>query len=450
MIIRGVIFRSTIRAGHASLAIVVTSHQENDAASQDEPVVFVVIRFGGSKWNGRENEDVMPTPATSSSCVENITLMRSNIRRICKIGNELEFTGSFEKPVQKVKTTNTAHDHNMKLDDVLDGPASSNTKQPHRNFSNWERFVVDYHLTSSNDASSNIRLVQGQKWDSTRLQVLQAKYYPQSERKNQQKKPRWNQQSLLQSKVNSSDEESSPKHHKSGLGKRQQGEVVADFLLLVLSTMHNKSENASSQASVIHDTHNQLVISEVSGKQQTVASLQEQFERYSFMERWVPLDSSFPTANCGGATDQDSLVAAAQTENNVVDVAGGAGHVSLALALRDVKSTVVDPRCTVGSLPGRDRKLLKKSKKKTFRTFRAWFGSRPEGIDSFFREGCKDYFTNTSADGKNDSQIIPVCSMHSEDELLANCTAIVALHPDEATGIIVETAVKHRIPFVVV
>jgi hypothetical protein len=40
--------------------------------------------------------------------------------------------------------------------------------------------------------------------------------------------------------------------------------------------------------------------------------------------------------------------------------------------------------------------------------------------------------------------------MHSEDELLANCTAIVALHPDEATGIIVETAVKHRIPFVVV
>jgi hypothetical protein len=93
---------------------------------------------------------------------------------------------------------------------------------------------------------------------------------------------------------------------------------------------------------------------------------------------------------------------------------------------------------------------LKKSKKKTFRTFRAWFGSRPEGIDSFFREGCKDYFTNTSADGKNDSQVIPVCSMHSEDELLANCTAIVALHPDEATGIIVETAVKHRIPFVVV
>ena len=46
--------------------------------------------------------------------------------------------------------------------------------------------------------------------------------------------------------------------------------------------------------------------------------------------------------------------------------------------------------------------------------------------------------------------MIPVCSYNSDDKLLPNCAAIVALHPDEATGVIVETAVKYRIPFVVV
>jgi hypothetical protein len=123
-----------------------------------------------------------------------------------------------------------------------------------------------------------------------------------------------------------------------------------------------------------------------------------------------------------------------------------------------VKSTVIDPRSTVGSLPGRDRKVLRKSKKdQFFDTYRAWFGARPEGIDTFFREGCRDYFVKTSGPGNlqsvsepDDEERIPVCTIDSEDKLIPNCTAIVALHPDEATGVIIETAVKYRIPFVVV
>eukprot|EP00986_Skeletonema_menzelii_P021255 scaffold33758_cov234-Skeletonema_menzelii.AAC.1 len=39
--------------------------------------------------------------------------------------------------------------------------------------------------------------------------------------------------------------------------------------------------------------------------------------------------------------------------------------------------------------------------------------------------------------------------MDSNDKLLPHCAAIVALHPDEATGVIVETAVQNKIPFVV-
>eukprot|EP00984_Skeletonema_dohrnii_P007508 scaffold2731_cov154-Skeletonema_dohrnii-CCMP3373.AAC.1 len=37
--------------------------------------------------------------------------------------------------------------------------------------------------------------------------------------------------------------------------------------------------------------------------------------------------------------------------------------------------------------------------------------------------------------------------MDSKDKMLPNCTAIVALHPDEATGVIVQTAVQNKIPF---
>jgi hypothetical protein len=53
-------------------------------------------------------------------------------------------------------------------------------------------------------------------------------------------------------------------------------------------------------------------------------------------------------------------------------------------------------------------------------------------------------------EARESTEAVPICHMCSSDELLPNCSAIVALHPDEATGVIVEHAVKHRIPFAVV
>jgi len=93
--------------------------------------------------------------------------------------------------------------------------------------------------------------------------------------------------------------------------------------------------------------------------------------------------------------------------SEIMDVAGGSGHVSLAFSLVGIKSTVIDPRETVGKLPGRDRKILKKAinnKKNAmdkgemqhesllpppieYVSLRAWFTKRPEGIDASFREG---------------------------------------------------------------
>jgi hypothetical protein len=69
-----------------------------------------------------------------------------------------------------------------------------------------------------------------------------------------------------------------------------------------------------------------------------------------------------------------------------------------------------------------------------FQAFRAWFGMPPQGVDHTFRN-------------PDDAQV-PVCD--SQHPLLQDCRAIVALHPDEASDAIVDTAVQLRIPFVIV
>ena len=45
---------------------------------------------------------------------------------------------------------------------------------------------------------------------------------------------------------------------------------------------------------------------------------------------------------------------------------------------------------------------------------------------------------------------IPICTLCSSDELLPNCSAVVALHPDEATGEIVQFAIENKKLFIVV
>lgn len=420
MILRGVLFRSTIRGGHASLAVA-------SSDGDDEKVLLVVVRFGGSEWNA--NCLVENNHGSNVQSSETMTRMRSNVRRICKIGNELEFVGSFE-------------DQTSEYEQKSANECYATKSERSSGFNDWNRFFVDYHLTSNQDDIETIRLIRAQSWDATRCQLLQKRYFPATKQK-QQPKPKRNA-------PNETDKNESGIviHHKSGLGKRQMGEVVADFLLFVLSTMHREMNEYNTQSAAFD-------------KAPTKAAIDERFDGYKFKERIIPYIPNADERNALAVNlRQQQQVGSNKLEHSgcILDVAGGAGHVSLALTLRNVRSTVVDPRSTVGSLPARDRKLLKKSKKDPFNTYRAWFGSRPEGIDTFFREGCRDYFVNTTSGpksiesifGPDKNDVIPVCTIDSEDQLLPNCMAIVALHPDEATGVIVETAVKHRIPFVVV
>ena len=225
--------------------------------------------------------------------------------------------------------------------------------------------------------------------------------------------------------------------------------------------------------------------------------------------------------------------------DGVLDVAGGCGHVSMALGLEGIASTVVDARASAGKLPKRDRKVWKRSLRTGFRPMpsdrrprppptnnallvtghdecclpvvpaprvipfrsqQAWFGSKPAGYDASFRhpgddsipvlvatgvpktttatttitthelnhgggstcgdstsgggvpEGCVRASSRVDNDneGESSSSSSSRPATASTDVLRKTVSALVALHPDEATGEVVMRAVEHRIPFVVV
>jgi len=135
--------------------------------------------------------------------------------------------------------------------------------------------------------------------------------------------------------------------------------------------------------------------------------------------------------------------------SGVVDVAGGGGHVSLAFGLAGVKSTVVDPRDSCGMLPKRDRKAYRRAIKHSslvlqFDTHRAWFGGRISGSDNAF------------SGGRDEPDSIPSCGTKGGDNnvtsnmLMKGCSAVVAMHPDEATEAAVDWSLEHGRPFFVV
>jgi hypothetical protein len=225
--------------------------------------------------------------------------------------------------------------------------------------------------------------------------------------------------------------------HGSGLKKRAQGEFVASFLLHLIAKK------------VLHV--------EDTVKNNPFTTDPSKWANQNLREIISPQDFQ-------------KVIGILNAGSGVYDVAGGSGHVSMALGLLGVSSTVVDPREKAGKLPKRDRKMFQKSLKRKlptelnesiddsvtgtshestsdttfssalycqpvavqFETLRAWFGMPPDGVDTSYRHP--------------DQTTISVLS----DDRIRSCSAIVALHPDEATDAIVDTAVRFRIPFVIV
>lgn len=472
-VISGVLFRCTIRSGHASLLLSLTEPCDNNPS---EIPLIVLVRFGGSDWfiapEGAERADQSGASHNTVDRTKDedqrkrcIALLRSDIRRMCKLGNELELRGFFD-------------------DDQNQTPLNDISSENNENYSSFKRFIVDYHSPSSDEKHRllnttfqqeefvTMRVKQMRKWDARKCQLVRLKYFPPPPSKQLQNKlPSENKcksqaermQQCVRNELPSKDQEgvqNQQRAHGGGVGKRKQGEVLARFLLWMLSTMqddnllHHSSE-IRVEIAVDEDKDNSSDLDGFSDREDTRIEQTQQSPRL-WMRRLVKLDPSIisPSSeetgkklNAFQSTAGDGNISeSCFSSMKIIDAAGGAGHVSLALALRGIHSTVVDPRPNVGKLPGRDRKALKKAlsciksngeiaksptdtifrKAVPFSTYRAWFGTRPNGIDPVFREG----FT---IDDKDPTKL-PICSMCSDDQLLPSCTAIVALHPDEATG----------------
>lgn len=88
--------------------------------------------------------------------------LRSYIRRICNLGNEIEFRGRCAK-----------------LSDVSDKNMIeiSDDNAPSTDWHTWDRFFVDYYLPTVNSSESNLRVCQVLKWNAVQCQSTRAKNF---------------------------------------------------------------------------------------------------------------------------------------------------------------------------------------------------------------------------------------------------------------------------------
>ena len=455
--LRGVLFRYTIRGGHATLALSPSSSRVDEET--EDSIVMIVVQMGGGQWNNKDSsagsESIGSCSTSSDQFASSIVEMRSNIRRICKLGNELELIGTWSFP------------SNNNIVDDMTRTNKDNTKD----WTKWRKFTVNYDLESF---KSNIKVSTVGKWDATKCQRVRSKFFNDNDSSKQKQQPA--KKKRREDTVGASDDNNQQHSSTKGKQKRMQGEILADFVLWMLSTIDGNDDNDNVDQATEKITHNSEWVSTEIGLKKLPTD-----QKYLFIDRWKPLHPSLASPSDTSVRQRRNKLMAERFGNNIIqqsnmnsnnqdektnphsfalggiiDAAGGAGHVSLALSLRGIQSTVVDPRPTIGKLPGRDRKVLKKSKSKVpFSTYRAWFGSKPKGVDTIYREGrtSLETFLPESERGEHnplvddDGQQLPICSMDSHDKLLPNCAAIVALHPDEATGVIVQTAVQNKIPF---
>ena len=144
---------------------------------------------------------------------------------------------------------------------------------------------------------------------------------------------------------------------------------------------------------------------------------QEKFNKLPVEERRdAVLRSGCPErAQVFGAWIMDQYL---QIKGDILDVAGGKGELALVLTLGGASSVVVDPR--VSTLKQCQRKQMRRRGRNTFRYERVEFGTDHSD------------------------------SVEATPRLCAAAGLIVGLHPDQAAGSIVETAVARALPFAVV
>ncbi len=361
--IQGVVFGKSIRSYYAILHVAMIDDEGAPTVTQqsnsDRCTYYAVVHV-----------------KFQDNPIHSATDMRSWCRRRCKLGDLVQFRG----------TWTTENDC---------------------------RFVVCISSLGLHHADECMRVATVRHWSMPQCQEWQQKYRPKVLVSDEMKKKKPNKKQVKMEERQSSikgetDCETLQRHGGASDNKRDQGDCVAEFLIQIMIESLQRSESQ---------------------------------------------DGSNPS------NDSEELrtkaIAALNQGTGVLDAAGGSGYVSMALGIKGIKSTVVDPRESVGKLPKRDRKvwhrllcgmptrnrdednevLLCQPVVVPYDSVRAWFAKPPpQHVDTSFRHG--------------DVESIPVCN--EEHDLLRNCSAIVACHPDEATDAIVDLAIHQKIPFVVV
>jgi len=372
--LQGILFGRSIRGHYASLNLAVIGDDPlQPDPEEDHYHVLVRLQFDSP------NDDV-------------VRELRSYFRRHAKNGDFVRFTrGLYQDLLLEEKRISNAEKNSTtdRGEDTSSSIVSDGWSGP--------RFVIHVPCLSAAKEILQIQLVR--HWSQYQWQAWQSKAYRQTQKRQQQQQKQKMKQKNTTNDGSLRDEEGNCQaHHAGSLEKRQQSEMVAKFLL-------------------------EMITEKIYQNNPTMDPGQRQDKLFDYLN--------------GGA--------------GVLDVAGGSGLVSMALGLMGIQSTVVDPREAVGRLPGRDRKVWNRALKKSitqeplicqpvtpqikpFRTMRAWFGEPPDSVDSAFRNP--------------DNASVPVCD--SQHALLQDCRAIVALHPDEATDVVVDMAVQYHIPFVIV
>ena len=268
--LRGVLFRCTIRGGHATLAIIPSSRVDYE---EDDSIVMVVVQMGGGQWNNKQSDAGSNADSSSSRSEQfasSIAEMRSNIRRMCKLGNELEFIG-------------THHTTNPSNNNSVDETSSSNTDNT-KDWTAWRKFTVNYNLQSFQD---NIKVTTVAKWDAATCQRVRSKFFDDSSKqKQQQQKQQPVKKKRREDTIDGNDENNTRHSSTKGKQKRIQGEILADFVMWMLSTIHDDDNDNVDQAIEKTANNNELVSAGIGLKNLPTD------QNYLFIDRWKPLHPS--------------------------------------------------------------------------------------------------------------------------------------------------------------
>jgi hypothetical protein len=549
VVISGILFSRSVRSGFASFTLAPISSSSSSA----------ITTTGTTEMDQSQSPILVRLQFTDST-----QELRSFCRKQYKIGDQIDVlctnTGQWQQSSERSSTPSSS-------------PSSSRNKNQQQNWSQQPRWVVG--LSSTSDAQKSILVRTSRIWSMRDCQQYQLRYLPQNKKDKQQQRQQQQQSIRRKRKNNNNDDDddndidndafvhttttrdtntdnSSQKEQQTQQQQRQSSHLNGgdDDNLRRMSNNHHGGGGKEKllQAQELVSFLMQLIGNKLSNSQEQ-PDVEKNANAISTVDlKEVPTSDyvSNTTTNTATATNSPTMMTTAtikqiQQQQNVrdwlnrgggvLDVAGGCGHVSMALGMNGVLSTAVDARESVGKLPKKDRKIWKRSllnkpqrRQKThqveeeiqppltynsdhtissnthhhqttttkeisdykfcqlvdpppvvvpFQSQRAWFGSKPCGYDESYRHPDEENLpilvataisdkdsddhskhnkesqdrNSSNYDGTNNDDLSDV----QGDALLRRQTsALVALHPDEATGEIVQQAVKHRIPFVVV